>query len=198
MDLRFKGINYRSPLAYNSLTFLKLLSDYDLRFKIARQYIHEGDSLLDVCAGDGRLQQFLPKGCSYFGIDASQEFTRRLSQKGLGYSRQDLHGGLSSGRSVHAVVVMIISLCHFRYTSADALLESFKSTGRKVVIVEDVLENRDMNRSLKRRLMNYLCRVDYCESLELYTHHEFAQILEKHDYKVTQYDQRYSVGTFGI
>ena len=131
-------------------------------------------------------------------VNDRRDFNRSLSRKGLDGSVQDLHEGLRLDQQKYDIVLMIISFCHFRTTSADKLLEGFKSAGRKVVIIEEVVKDRGMNRSLKRRVMNYLCHADYCERLDLYTHDEFVQILKRHGYQVTRHDERYSIGTFGI
>ena len=192
----FKGLQYRNNSIYNGLTFLKLLGDYDRRFHIARRYIRPGDVVLDVCSGDGRLSEFLPEGCAYHSIEASPVFQRCLSKKGLRFTARNLNEGLGLDHSRFDVVMMIISLCHFERPAIDRLLEQFKAIGRRVVIIEDVLPYKYLDRTFRRRVMNHLCATDYSDHLELLTYDEFAAILKQHGYALEPYDRRYFVGTF--
>ncbi|MDP2652849.1 MAG: class I SAM-dependent methyltransferase [Candidatus Omnitrophota bacterium] len=191
-----KGIHYRSPFVYRFLTWLKLGAGSSLRFRIAAEYAAGHVSVLDICAGDGGLRRFLPASCEYHGIEASPSFASRLSRQGIPCDRRDLHDGLGRiGRS-YDLVVMLISLCHFRETSAHRLLEEFKTTARRVLIVEDVLDKPRPVGSPVQRIMNYLCALDYFRPMQLYTRGEFFELMRGHGYSCFPYNQRYWIGYY--
>ncbi len=192
----FKGLHYKSCLFYSFLTFLKLGKDYDLRYKIASRYIKPGDFVLDVCAGPGRLVLFLPLLCKYTGIEASADFRSVLFQKGLACQTADLHDGLGQVDLYYDVIVMIISLCHFRQTSMDSLLESFKKIGKRVVIIEDVLPVKRDKGSFIQRAMDYFCSTDYYLPMELFTAEEFEAVMSKHSYSCQREGRRYMVACY--
>ncbi len=194
--LYLKGIHYRNAFIYSLLTFLKLGRDFSLRYKIASEYIKPGDFVLDVCAGVGRLADFLPQDCKYLAIEASPEFAAILSRRGLDCKKVDLHTGTMPAGLRTDVAVLIISLCHFRQTSLDILLESFKKISRKVVIVEDVLLKKRGKNSLLQKAMNYFCSTAYFLPMELFTITEFEQAMRKHSYACQKYNARYWVGCY--
>lgn len=192
-----RGLHYRNHLVYSFLTFLKLGRDYDLRYRIASRYINNGDSVLDVCAGTGRLVLFLPPGCLYTGIEASADFANMLAAKKLAYQKMDLHKELPCVSSRYDVILMIISLCHFRRTSLGILLETFKTIGKKVVIVEDVLLKRRDKNSFLQKAMDFLCGTDYYLPTELFTSDEFRGVMKKYGYRLLGQENRYVVACYG-
>lgn len=196
MNLSLKGIHYRNSFVYSGLTFLKLWQDYNLRFEIATKYIEQNSSVLDVCGGDGRLKAFFPTGCQYTCLEASDSFLHQLSQREEGCVQQNLNSGLELKEQRYDVIVMIISLCHFRGHIAKKLLEDFKLHAKRVVIVEDVIQDAKDDATLKRRIMNYLCCTNYAKNLKLFTSQEFIDLMDQHGYSVHQYNKRYSVGFF--
>lgn len=191
-----KGIHYRSLVVYSFLTLLKLGMDYHLRYRIARRYIKPGDHIIDVCAGSGQFSRFLLEGCDYLAIEASSEFIKSLSAKGLKYKLFNVHEGLKIKDLKVDVIVMLISLCHFKKTSLHVLLEDFKKLGKKVVIVEDVLLKERRNGSLIQSVMNYLCSTNYFMPMELFTLQEFCRVMQSHGYLCQAYGRRYIVGYY--
>lgn len=191
-----KGIHYRSLAVYSFLTMLKLGMDYHLRYRIARRYINPGDYIVDVCAGSGQFSKFLLEGCDYLAIEASPDFIKSLSSKELKYKLLNVHEGLKIQDLQFDVVVMIISLCHFKNTSLHILLEDFKKIGKKVVIVEDVLLKERRKDSLIQRVMNYFCSTDYFVPMELFTRQEFCRAMQAHGYLCQSYGRRYIVGYY--
>ncbi|GEM_PF-2960577 len=191
-----RGIHYRSQWFYYFQNVVKLGFDYDLRFKIAAQRIIPGESVLDVCAGPGQLKQYLPDGCHYSAIEASPQFNEILSRKGVSSKIINLHQGFIISNFRVDAVVMIVSLCHFRDSSLSSLLEGFKKVGKRVVIVEDVLEKPRGERSVFQKAMNHLCAVDYYRPARLFTAGEFQETMRVHGYACAQHTRRYWVGTF--
>ena len=189
-----RGIHYRNARLYDLQNFLKLGRDFDLRFKIAAQYIRPGESVLDLCAGPGRMKDYLPEGCSYIGMDASPQFVNILRRKEISVLHRDLHSGLKADDIKADVALMIVSLCHFRHTTADEILEVLKRTVKRVVIVEDVLAKA--RRPFIRWMMNYFCQTEYYRPIELFTAQEFQELMQRHGYACVAKDQRYFVGIY--
>jgi len=196
MGTFLKGLNYRSSVAYDIMDFLKLRGHYDLRFRIAAEYLSPGQSVLDVCAGNGRLRRFLPHGCKYYCIEKSPQFRAALARQGVEYFDLDLHKGLKGFDSKFDVLVMLISLCQFRSTSAYSLLEDFKNIAKKVIIVEEALMKKRSAGSLRQRLMDYLGAVEYYVPCELFTFPEFENMMRDHNYIFKRHDKRYAIGYY--
>ena len=192
----FKGLHYKSALVYNALTFLKLGTDCHTRFKIASNYIKQNESVLDLCSGDGTFQSFLPAGCNYECIEMSPEFSVLLVNKNIRNHSVNLHDGLAMKSAKYDIAVMLISLCHFRDTSLDKLLEELKIAAKRVLIIEDVLAARRSKETIVQRIMNYLCSSDYYVPLELFTVDDFKNIMNKHGYTVVKHSNRYYAGIF--
>lgn len=194
--IMFKGLHYSNAAVYNTLTFLKLGLDFYTRFIIASKYVKPGDSVLDLCSGNGSLERFLPAGCRYECVEMSPEFSLQLERNKIVNHRQNLHNGLDMKGSRYDIAVMIISLCHFRETSAHRLLEDLKNTAGRVLILEDVLEHRRSMSNPVQIAMNYLCASDYYVPLELYTVSDFNNIMQEHGYAVTKHSERYYAGVY--
>lgn len=192
-----RGLHYRSEFFYTALTLLKLGWKYHLRYRIARQYIKPADSIVDVCSGPGNLKDFVSKECIYTAIEASPEFISILQKKGIKHISWNLHAGWPESILAPDIIVMVISLCQFRKTSADFLLESFKKVSSRVVIVEDVLPRPRKEESLLQQAINYLCATDYYVPVTWYTRLEFAELMRSHGYQCQEASGRYLVGLYG-
>jgi hypothetical protein len=178
---------------------LKLGSSHSLRYQIAARYIKPGEFVADVCSGAGRFKDFIPESCSYTAVEASPEFLAILKKKRLNSAKWDLHAGWLPSVPVCDVLVMIISLCQFRETSAARLLESLKKAAKRIVIVEDVLREPRKKGSLIQRVMNYLCETDYYRSVvSWYTRSEFERLMQGHGFQCENVSGRYSVGLYGF
>lgn len=190
-----KGLHYRNPLVYHFFDYMKRGVQYQRRYKIALEYLGDVSSVLDVCAGTGRFKRFLPQDCRYIALDASREFIARMKRKGIASVCQDLHQGMPRIPSRADAVVMIISLCQFRGTSIDRLLEDFKQTGSRVIIVEEVSPQGDKH-SFIRRMRNYLCSTDFFIPFDLFTSGEFRDVMQRHQYHFRRHDERYCAGYY--
>ena len=193
-----KGVHYRSELFYDALALVKLGTECRLRYQITVQRMGPAKSVIDVCSGPGHLRDFMPEGCSYAALDASPEFLSALKKKGVNTFSWDLHAGWPLFVPGTDVVTMVISLCQFRETSVDSLLESFKKAAKRVVIVEDVLQRPRRKGSLIQRAANYLCGTDYYVPVDSwYTRPEFENLMQRHGYQCEAVTGRYMVGLFG-
>jgi SAM-dependent methyltransferase len=191
-----QGIHYRNQWFYYLQNFLKLGPEYGRRFKIAAQYIKPGESVLDICAGPGELQRFLPPGCSYACIEASPQFVGILEERNIPVTVKNLHQGLRGEGLKADAAVMIVSFCHFRNTTGGEILEALKKTAGRVIIVEDVLAQSRGPQSFRQKMMNYCCQTDYYRPIELFTADEFRAFMERHGYACIRANERYLVGIY--
>ena len=192
-----RGIHYQSPEVYKFFTALKLRKQYSLRYFIAAQYVRPGEAVLDVCAGFGEFRKFLPLSCTYQAIEASPSFNMELSKRTIPHHSMNLHDGVSADVPSVDVITMIISLCQFRDTTADQLLEDFKKIAKRVVIVEDVLPKQKITPRFVERVRDYLCATDYYIPMRLFSVDEFQAVMREHAYNCYQYNERYWVGYYG-
>lgn len=191
-----RGIHYRSPIIYQFFTAFKLREHFQQRYHIAARYIRNGEAVLDVCAGFGEFKEFLPAFCTYQAIEASSSFNGRLSKKAIAYQAMNLHEGIDIKFFSIDVITMIISLCQFKETSADQLLEDFKKMAKRVVIVEDVLPESRKTPWLVEKVRDYLCATDYYLPMRLFSPGEFETMMHRHGYHCHQYNERYWVGSY--
>lgn len=191
-----KGIHYRSPLVYNLLDYIKRGVRRDLRYRIVLSYLKGASSVLDLCGGTGQLKEFLPKDCQYSICDASPDFIAHSHRECAARFQWNLHNGLPGFSFKVDAVVMIISLCQFRETSIDVLLEAVKDIGSTVVIVEEVFFPSERQIALIRWARNYLCATDFFVPTELFTSEEFESVMKRHQYDFIRYDKRYCVGYY--
>jgi hypothetical protein len=192
----FAGIHYQSPLVYNFFAAVKLGRDYHLRYRLAAQYIKQGESVLDVCAGFGEFRNFLPANCSYQTIEASSSFHQKLAGRGITNSAHNLHQGLNVALPSVDVITMIISLCQFRDTSLDQLLEDFKKIAKRVIIVEDVLPEEEKTPPLVEKVRDYLCATGYYSPMQLFSVKGFQAAMAGHGYQCRRYNDRYWIGHY--
>ncbi len=191
----FRGIHYRNIYFYNLITILKLGKDRYLRYKIAAKHLEGAGSVLDICAGEGKLKDFLPAGVHYTAVEAGENFIRILSRKKIPFIQKDIHQEEIKSIVKADAIVMLISLYQFRKTSLDSILEEFKHVACQVVIVEEVLKNSQTEDSVFFRLINFLCATDYYVPVGLFSLFEFEEVMKKHGYRY--YSQgRYCIGLY--
>ncbi len=191
-----KGMHYRDSLVYNFFDYMKRGVNYQRRYKIASEYLRDVSSVLDVCAGTGRLKRFLPRNCRYTALDASREFIAQIKREGTAHICWDLHRGMPDVAFKVDAAVMIISLYHFRKTSVNNLLEDLKGMGSRVIIVEEISPQQRKGHSLADRVMSYFCSADFFVPAALFTSDEFRDVMQRHQYNFIRYDERYCVGYY--
>lgn len=191
-----KGIHYRNPLFYRTQTLIKLGPSYRRRFEIAASHIPAGASVLDICAGPGDLRHFLPPDCRYTALEASPEFTGLLSLDRIPCVVHDLNRPLPDHVRAFDVAVMLISLCHFSPDRVRSLLDELKQAARKVIIVEEVCEQKRPEGSPLQWVMNYLSAREYAFSYAIMTGEEFRDLIEAAGYESARVSRRYVVGIY--
>ena len=181
------------------LDLLKRGRRRDERYRIAARYVQPGESVLDVCAGSGRLQKFLPENCPYAAMDGSPQFLSQVRKKSRPTVLWDLHQGWPEKTPRADIIIMVISFSQFRDVSAGTLLEDFKKGAKRVVIVEEVLERKRSQASFIQKIINYLCGTDYYIPVSSwYTRQEFLQLMRDHGYQCEEVSNRYSIGSYGF
>jgi len=140
------------------------------------------------------MRKFLPTRCTYETVEKSPQFAAYLENSGYKNQKIDLHKYTKLSATGFDKLIMIISLSQFRYTSAGDLLEEFKNTAKKVIIVEDILAKRRGRGSFLNRLMNYLCATNYYQASEIFTYTEFEELMLAHGYTCQRRTKRYAVG----
>jgi len=194
----FRGVRYRNWFVYNFLLFLRFGVHYNLRYKIAAEYVGSENSVLDVCSGAGDLRKFLPENCVYACVDASPQFAAILSKKNIHCYKINLHKGINGHTPQFDVLAMVGGMCQFRMTSMDMLLEDFKKIARKIVVLEHVAPKEVKEGSLWHKLNNYLIANDYTVPDREFSEKEFNEIMSSHGYRVRSCDAGYRVGYYDV
>lgn len=193
----WRGVHYRSVSFYSILDWLKRGPDQNKRFQIASGHIQPLMSVLDICAGTGRLKRFIPDSCAYTAIEASPAFCEHLAKQSVPCVRHDLHHGWPSHLSGVDIGVMLISLAQFRQTSIHDLLEGIKESVNRMVIVEEVLSKPRPEKSFIQKTANYLCASDYYVPVtSWFTAREFTDIVTQHGYSCSKLQNRYMTATW--
>jgi cyclopropane fatty-acyl-phospholipid synthase-like methyltransferase len=192
----FRGVHYKNWTIYKLITLLKLRGEYNYRYKLASKYIKNGETVLDICAGGGDLKKYLPKQCDYTTIEKSDNFSKILAKKNIENMKINLHEDFTFVYKKYDVVIMLISLCHFRNTSVSMLLEKFKLMGDRVIIIEEVLRKKRESTSCVYQIINYLCATEYYMPIDLFTDEEFKKVIELNDYEYIKSTDRYRIGLY--
>lgn len=190
--MSFRGSYYRWPFFYQALDFIQA-GGQPYRFRLLTEYIQPNDVVLDLCAGPGVLKRFVP-GHEYIGVDASTTFLSFLKKNGVRTIERDLHQGLENEIPKVNLAVMIVSLYHFRATSASALLEELKKIADRVVIIERVVQEKD--KGWRPMIRDYLCSQKFYRPVNLFTKEEFQDLMKKHNYRVFQKKSNHWVALF--
>lgn len=142
---------------YHSLICRTYISP-SFRFREAARHIDSGMTVLDICCGSCELRHYLPKNCQYSGLDCSNGFLDYAVKKKIDFLKRNVCPDMQLPDV--DCIVMIISLYQFGDTARN-LLETFKRSAKKVVIIEDVLssfidDNQAVRRKLLARIYDYL------------------------------------------
>jgi ubiquinone/menaquinone biosynthesis C-methylase UbiE len=103
---------------------------WNFRYIEIASQIKDGENVLELCAGDGALSEYLP-GNKYIGVDANNAFVNYGKKKGRNLISADI---ISYSFPVCDVLVMISSFYHF-LTSPLEMLEKMKRCSLKKVII---------------------------------------------------------------
>lgn len=204
----FKGILYSNVFFYNFITKIKLGKNENLRFLLAANYIDRNQSILDYCAGIGRMKDFLPENCYYSTLEMSDRFSAYLESKGIPNYKMNPLEKMPVPEKSFDIVIMIISLSHFRHNRIDDLLVQMKKIARKkVIIVEEVIyKYRDIHKTtafslrtqiinrIGRLFINFLTSKPYTTPAQQFSPEELEAILEHHSLKIFREKNNYIVG----
>lgn len=191
-----QGIHYRNRLFYRLQTSLKLGPARNHRFQLAASHINGNSHILDVCSGPGDLRNHLPTNCQYTALDASPAFLKYLNRQGIRTLNHNIHNPLPQPKCHFDVAVMLISLCHLPTPRAQTLLEELKLIAHKVIIVEEIVQQKRPKKSRLQRTMNFLSETPYARGYELMTRLELEKLMHQSEYKIQHVDKRYMVGIY--
>lgn len=192
-----KGLVYKSPRLYTFLMRMKYASHDCERYRCAASYMHEYDTVLDLCAGPGLLKEYMPTDCTYTALDASNEMILHLKKRHIPTIQHDLHSGYPYLEKKYSVATMLLSLYQFRKTSINALLEAMQGEHDHVVIVEWVLQKKSFVSHAAEMMRNYLCDTNYSHPTELFLVSEFKELMHAHNFVCVEGPAGYMIAIGG-
>jgi glycosyltransferase involved in cell wall biosynthesis len=141
----------KSPIYWNSTAFdlvMKALygDALDSTYGAVAAAIPDGASVVDVCAGTGRLylDHLRARGCDYLGLDFNSDFV--LAARGRGVNMR-FHNVLTDPIPAGDYVTMVSSLYHFR-AHVGELIERMKQSARRGVVISEPVQNLSAQPSL--------------------------------------------------
>jgi len=156
-------------------------------------------AILDICCGSCELRYNLPKSCQYLGLDRSSGFSDHAVKKKINFLKKNV--GLDMQLPDVDCIVMIISLYQFGDTARN-LLETFKRSAKKVVIIEDVLssfinDHQDVKRRVLARIYDYLTVGNYRENHVIFSASTTEEIFRDAGFaNIYKPNRAYVVGVF--
>ena len=130
----FRGIIYRHPFLYNMMGRLYFRKRWDFRYQEVVKYINPGESVLELCVGDGVLSTYLNSN-KYIGFEFNRTFVNYGIRKKRNLVLADI---LSHPFPESDVIIMISSFYHFIH-NARVIWDKMKNSCRKrIVICENV------------------------------------------------------------
>lgn len=132
------SIVYRSPFIYGLVMRFLYGLNYSKRYKVLVKHIPPGDTVLDVCCGDGVLYTKYLKGRNnYKGIDINATFIKRLAESGADAECADV---LNMEWPQADVVVMQASLYQFMPRHCE-VVDKMIACARKRLIISEPIRN---------------------------------------------------------
>lgn len=146
------GLSYltKSPIywttwGYDLALSLLLGTDYRKIFADVAAIIEPGSSVVDLCAGTGRLYRDFLKGsgCSYIGLDFNSDFVMALRHQGIDARHGNL---LTIDELPRADYVVMCSSMHQFHGAQDELLDKMKRAAKRMVIISEPVQNLSQHR----------------------------------------------------
>ena len=130
-----KGPVYWHPWLYEqAMRRLYGARGFDERYEAVASQIPPGADVVDLCAGDGRLRHYLPKGTPYTAVDLNAAFLRRLSGDGVKTVVANLRETIPQG----GCVVMMAALYHFVPDHAALVRRAIAAASQRFILTEPV------------------------------------------------------------
>ncbi len=128
---------YRSVLLYEAVMRCLHFGGYEERYRAVAEAVPEGASVVELCAGHGRLyaRHLKRKGVCYLGLDASEAFVRHANRKGVPLQR---HDALVDAIPRAEVVILQASLYQFGGHAPDLIRRMIRAASERVIIAEPV------------------------------------------------------------
>ncbi len=122
---------YWHPSIYRGVLKVLYGSELQARWQVLVPLLRPGETVVDLCAGDGAIAALLPAGVTYVPVDANRTFVRALNVRGFRAEARDVrHEPIPGGD----VVLMMGSLYHM-IPQHTAVVEKMKEAARRLAVV---------------------------------------------------------------
>jgi hypothetical protein len=121
---------------------------FDERYQVVAAQVPAGCDVVDLCAGDGRLRNYLPRGTPYTAVDLNASFLRRLSEQGVNTVVANLRDTVPAG----SCVVMMAALYHFKPDHAALVRRALAASSRRFILTEPVTNVTNSAPAFLRRI----------------------------------------------
>jgi len=128
-----KGLLYYHPGIYNIVGRLYYRKRWIFRYCEVAQYISPGDRVLELCAGDGVLKEYLPHN-DYTGLEFNPVFVNYGIKKGRNLVLADV---LSYPFPKSDVIIMISSFYHFINKPLRIVNKMKEFCQKKIIVCEN-------------------------------------------------------------
>lgn len=192
---------YWHPAVYRAVLRLLYGPALDARWRAVSRLVRPGETVIDLCAGDGEVRRHLPPSVRYLAVDANATFVRSLWAQHVEARLVDVR---TEAIPRGDVVMMLGSLYHF-VPEQVAMVERMKAAAGRLAIVVEPAVNLSSGSGLlgrwSRRLTDsgvpgsYLGRLGPAEldALALATHPTHTELLERE--RVLGYERPRAAGT---
>ncbi len=173
---------YKHPWLYEWSIRILYHWHYLERYRAVAREIREGESVVDLCAGDCALYRYVlsQRNGDYTACDCNASFLHWASKQGITTCCVDL---LDEAIPSADVLVMMGSLCQF-YPNQVPLIEKMKKAAGRCVLLSEPVRNMAQSRfSVFRMGSRWLSSVDQEIFTFRYDETIFVNELRKHDFQ---------------
>lgn len=150
---------YWHPVLYETGMRLVYGRGWRLRYRDVARFINEGESVVDVCAGDCALYRYELKaeGVDYLACDINQTFITWAKARGIQTKPLDLRTEVPPSGDC---LVMMGSLCQFIPNEQEIFAKLIASAKRRVIVCEPVRNWSTSSSPFLRMLGRFGSRLD--------------------------------------
>jgi SAM-dependent methyltransferase len=163
---------YWHPKLYESIIDFILGSRQEFKYKWVSSIVKVGESILDFGCGTGRLKKYLPKKCSYVGVDLNPKFLFHCIVRGINVIKDDLLSNKFYGRKDNVVLIDIV---HHVFPNSQKLIEKAMKHAKKKVIICDMISNR---KNVLRKIWKFIDSDGLNRGNMLLTHEDWKTIIK--------------------